>query len=88
MDDLPIFSKITDLIVVIGYPLVETNMCLTVGLSNHLMSYQLESTLRYFCVALSNLADNHPYTAHTFDDGNLYVTVRSHVETALLKTVV
>ena len=52
------------------------------------MSYQLENTLQSSCVALSTFADNHPHTAHTFDDGNLYITLRSHVEVTLLKTII
>ena len=66
---------------------MEVKVCRTVGLSNHLMSYRLESTLQSFGVALSTLADNHPHTAHTFDDGKLYITMRSHVEITLLKTI-
>ena len=87
MNDLPIFAKITELYIIVDYPLVKVNVCHTVGISNHLMSYQLDNTLQSSCVALSTLADTHPHTAHTFDDGNLFITLRSHVEAALLKTI-
>ena len=58
------------------------------GLSNHLMSYQLEATFHSCCIALSKLPDHHPYTAHTYADGKLYITVRSHIEIDLLETLV
>ena len=87
VDDLPIFARIVHIFVIVEYPLVELKVCRTVGLSNHLISYQLETTLLSFGVALSTLAENHPYTAHTFDDGKLYITIRSHVKVILLKTI-
>ena len=87
VDDLPIFTRIVDIFVIVEYPLVEVKVCRTAGLSNHLMSYQLETTLQSFGVALSTLAEHHSYTAHTFDDGKLYITIRSHVKVTLLKTI-
>ena len=79
VDDLPISARIVDIFVIFEYPLVEVKVCRTVGLFNHLISYQLETTLQSFGVALSTLAENYPYTAHTFDDGKLYITIRSRV---------
>ena len=38
-DDLPVFAKITDLMAIVDYPVAEVNVCRTVGLINHLMSY-------------------------------------------------
>lgn len=87
VDDLPVFAKITDLIVIVDYPVAEVNVCRTVGLVNHLMSYMIVLSLHFCCVSLLSLAESHPYTAHTLDNGNLYVTLRSNVEIELLKTI-
>ena len=87
VDDLPVFAKITDLIVIVDYPVAEVNVCRTVGLVNHLMSYLLVLSLDFCCVSLLSLVESRPYTAHTFDDGNLYVTLRSNVEIGLLRTI-
>lgn len=84
IDDLPVFAKITDIFLIVDYPVLEVTMCRTIGLSNHLMSYRIESSFISCCVPLSKLPEKHPYTAHTFDDGQLYITLRSHVEITLL----
>ena len=74
-DDLPVFTKITDLILIVDYPIAEVNVCRTVGLVNHLMSYMIVFSLHFCCVSLSSLVECHPYTPHTLDDGNLYITL-------------
>ena len=71
-DDLPIFSKIIDLMNIVDYAVIEVNVCRTNGLANHLMSYRVENSLHSCCVSLLSLPDSHPHTAHTFDDGNLF----------------
>ena len=86
-DDLPIFSKILDFMIIVDYPVVEVNVCRTTGLANHLMSYQVESSLLSHCVSLLSLPDGQPHTACTFDDGNIYITLRSHVEIELLEII-
>ena len=86
-DDLPIFSKIIDLMNIVDYAVIEVNVCRTIGLANHLMSYHVENSLHSCCVSLLSLPDSHPHTAHTFDDGNLYITLRSNVEVKLLETI-
>jgi len=86
-DDLPVFAKITDLMVIVDYPVSEVNICRTVGLVNHLMSYMIVPSLQLHCVSLINLVECHPYSAHTFDDGGLYITLRSRVEAELLTTI-
>ena len=48
VDDLPIFARIVDIFVFVEYLLVEVKVYRTVRLSNHLMSYQLESTFEIF----------------------------------------
>lgn len=52
-NDLPIFSKVVSLMMIVDSPVVEVNTFRTVGLSNHLMSYQIETTLHCFCMSLS-----------------------------------
>lgn len=86
-DDLPVFAKIVDLMIIVDYAVIEVNVCRTIGLANHLMSYRVEISLHSCCVSLLSLPDSHPYTAHTFDDGNLYITLRSNVEVKLLETI-
>ena len=87
-NDLPVFSKIVDLYSISSYPVVYVHLYRTFGLSNHLMSYQLEATLRCCCIALSRLPDHHPYTAHTYANGKLYITVRLYIEVDLLEALV
>ena len=86
-DDLPIFAKIVDLMIIVDYAVVEVNVYRTIGLANHLMSYLVENSLHLCCVSLLSLPDSHPHTAHTFDDGNLYITLRSNVEVKLLEII-
>ena len=74
-DDLPVFAKIVDLLVIIDCAVAEVNVCRTVGLANHLMSYLVENSLCLCCISLLSLPESHPYTVHTFDDGNLYITL-------------
>ena len=83
-DDLPIFGRISDILLLVDYPVLDVTLYRTVRLSSHLMSYQLENNFSTRCVPLSALHDKHPYTVHTFDDGQLYITLRSHVEFTLL----
>ena len=73
---LPTFSKIIDLMLIVHSPIVEVNIFRTVGLSNHLLSYQIEPTLNLCCTSLTALKIAQAYTAHTFDDGKLYLSVR------------
>lgn len=87
MNDLPVFSKIIDLMVVTDCAVAEVERFLTVGLENHLLSYQIKSTHYYSCIPLSTLKETHPFTAHTFDDGLLYITLRSNIEPSLLEAL-
>ena len=87
IDDLPVFAKITDILLILDYPVLEVTMHRTVGLSNHLMSYRIENSFISRCIPLSTLPEKHPYTAHTFDDGQLYITLRSHIEITLLNVL-
>jgi len=36
---------------------------------------------------MSTLTEKHPYTAHTFDDGQLYITLRCHVKMTILNVL-
>ena len=87
MNNLPVFSKIVDLMMVADCAVVEAERFLTVGLDNHLLSYQIKSTHHYSCIPLSTLKETHPYIAHTFDDGLLYITLRSNIEPSLLEAL-
>lgn len=71
MNDLPVFSKIVDLMMVADCAVAETERFLTVGLENHLLSYEIKSTHHHSCIPLSCLKETHLFTAHTFDDGLL-----------------
>ena len=81
------FGKVADIFLLFDYPILEVTIYRTVGLSNHLMSYHLENSFRSRCVSLSTLPEKHPYTAHTFDNGQLYITLRSFVEISLLNVL-
>ena len=79
-DDLPAFGKITDVIVLAGStPLLELQVYRTMGINNHVASYQVRRTNETVVVLLSQLDDRRPYYAHTYlGDLCLYITMRSH----------
>lgn len=77
VNDLPVLGKIADIYLHLDYPVLEVTMYKIVGLSNHLMSYHLENSFKSHGVSLLTLPEIHPYTAHTFDNGQLYITLRS-----------
>ena len=87
MNDLPVFSKVVDLMIVADCAVAEAERFLTVGLENHLLSYQIKSTHHHFFIPLSTLKETHPFKAHTFDDGLPYITLRSNIEPSLLEAL-
>jgi len=86
-DDLPVFGRIDDILLIVDYPVIEVVMYRTMQLSNRLISYQLVNSFNTRCIPLSTLPEKHPYSPHTFDDGLLYVTLRSHIEFTLLSVL-
>lgn len=87
IDDLPVFAKISDIMIIVGYVVVSVDMFRTNGLCYHLMSYCIQRKVQSQCLALSKLSDLHPYQSHTFADGKLYIILRSHTEISLLKLI-
>lgn len=52
-DDLPVFAKIVDLMIIVDYAVIEVNVCRTIGLANHLMSYRVEISLHSCCMCIT-----------------------------------
>ena len=76
-DDLPVFGKITDILVFVKTPIEKFR---TEGINNHLLAYQISHTHSHSLLLLSNLSNKCTFCAHTYiGDGNLYITVRSHI---------
>ena len=80
-DDLPVFGKITDILVLVKTPLIAIEKFRTEGINNHLLAYQISHTHSHSLLLQSNLSNKCTFCAHTYiGDENLYITVGSHIE--------
>ena len=79
-DDLPVFGKINDIIVITGTPLFSLKLFTTLGINNHLLCFVIERTHRSCFVCVSRLKFPEPLSAHScIGDSNTYIALRSHV---------
>lgn len=80
-DDLPIFAKVMNIIVVVGVALLEVKLFFTKGINSHLSSYLITTTPGEKMLTLSTLENKEVLYAHTFlGDRKLYVCMRSNIE--------
>lgn len=80
-DDLPIFGKIVDIIVIAGsIPVLQLDTYKTMGINSHLSSFQVSRTNLKTVILLSQLHNKDRYCAHSSPgDPHTYITMRSHV---------
>ena len=79
-DDLPLFGRVVDVLIVGGCPLLWLQHFATEGINVHLQSYQVSHTLTKSLVVLSSLENKSVFTPHTYlGDHNQYITMRSYV---------
>lgn len=80
-NDLPSFGQVTDVLVLVGTPLLHVKRYQTVGINNHLLSYVIVCTYEYSLISLSSLVSAEPLSAHTsVGDSNVYIAMKSHVD--------
>lgn len=80
-EDLSSFGKIIDILITSGStPLLAVQLYRTEGINPHIGAYQINPTNDKSIVILSTLANKQTYYAHSYiGDGNVYITMRSHV---------
>ena len=79
-DDLPLFGKVIDVLIVGGCPLLWLQHFATEGINVHLQSYQVLPTLIKSLMVLSSLENKSVFTPHTYlGDHNQYITMRSYM---------
>lgn len=79
-DDLPIFGRIDDILLITSTPMFSITLFTTLGISNHLLCYAIEHAHRTTLILLSQLTCPEPLSPHqTIGDGNVYIALRSHV---------
>ena len=81
-DDLPVFGRIKEILVIHDRAMFHVEKYLTTGIDNHLMCHAIAHTHKLCIIHASDAADSYPYSAHTFiGDGHLYIAMRSEVLT-------
>lgn len=79
-DDLPEFSKIVDILVILGAAMLYVKLYETEGINNHLSAYSIISTHKTTIIHIPNLDNREVYHAHTYTaDRRLYIAMRAHV---------
>lgn len=79
-DDLPIFGRVDDIVIVSDYCMFCVNVYFTLGIDRHYHSFSLKRTPNIAVYFLSELPDYHAYQAHSLSNGQLYITFKSYVE--------
>ena len=80
-EDLPIFGKIVDIIVIAGStPVLQLDTYNTLGINSHLSAFEVSRTNLKTVILLSQLHNKDLYYAHSCPgDSSTYITMRSHV---------
>lgn len=79
-DDLPIFGKIQDILVINKKVLFSVLHHTTSGIDQHYHSFVVVRTEEVSLFWLHEIVDEQPLRAHVLFNGNLYITLRSHIE--------
>ncbi len=79
-DDLPLFGRIKDILVVVGTPLFTLSLYQTLGINNHLLCFAITSAHQSSVIRVSELVHRKTLCAHSsFGDSHLYIAMRSRV---------
>ena len=79
-DDLPIFARIQDILVVYHRALLEVLQYTTEGIDRHYHGYTIKRSNNKVLLWLSDLVNFHPLQAHHLNNGYSYINLRSHIE--------
>ena len=79
-DDLPLFGRINDIMLINGSVLFRVNQYRTLGIDRHYHSFCIRNTAVESVCWHSELVDYHPLQGHRLFNSNLYITLRSHIE--------
>ena len=79
-DDLPLFGRINDIILINGSVLFRANQYRTQGIDRHYHSFCISNTAVESVCWLSELVDYHPLKGHRLLNSNFYITLCSHIE--------
>ena len=79
-DDLPCFARVEDIAVFQQKIIFLLLLCTTVGIDNHYHSYVIRKTPERTALWYEQIVDKEPHVAHVLQNGEMYVTVRSHTE--------
>lgn len=78
-DELPVFGRITNILVIAGSRFCTVEKYTTIGLNNHLLSYSIVRTHQVCVLNVSMLRNPQTLFGHTFiGDNQLYIVLRSH----------
>lgn len=79
-DDLPVFGRIDDILVITATPMLSIRLFRTLGINNHLLCYAIEHTHQKVLILLNQLICPDPLSPHQrIGDDNLYIALRSHI---------
>ena len=79
-DDLPVFARIDDIVVIAVTPVLSVRVFRTVGINNHLQCYAIENAHQTAIILLTSLVLSEPLSPHQIvGDKNTYVALRTYV---------
>ena len=84
-DDLPVFARIDDIMVIATTPVISVRVFRTMGINNHLQCYSIKNAHRTELFLLTSLVLSEPLSPHQIiGDQNTYIALRTHVYTTSL----
>lgn len=79
-DDLPVFARIDDIMVIAATPVLSVRVFKSVGINNHLQCYAIENAHQTAFLLLSQLFFSEPLSPHQIiGDKNTYIALRTYV---------
>ena len=79
-DDLPLFARIDDIMVITATPVLSVRVFRTVGINNHLQCYAIEHAHQRSFILVTQLVHPEPLSPHQkLGDKNIYIALRTYV---------
>ena len=79
-DDLPVFARIDDILVIATTPVISVRVFRTMGINNHLQCYSIKNAHQTELILLTSLVLTEPLSPHQIiGDKNTYIALRTHV---------
>ena len=80
-DDLPIFGRVMDILIVSDFPLLVVEPYKTIRLNSHLLSYLVKRTHGLRVLYVAQLENKIPPQGHVYlGDKQTYIALRSNIE--------